>query len=219
MSAHFHRELGKLKDALLSLSTFVLEQVDTAVTSLMNRDAGLAQKVEREDARVDRAEIDLEEECLKILALYQPVASDLRLIVCALKMNNDLERIGDLAVNIAHKTLALCRFSELELPGVLSRMCSAVQSMLRDSVESLVHGNTALARDVLRRDAEVDAMKREVRRWAEECIRGNLELLSGALAIMAAARNLERIADHATNLAEDVIYAVEGEIVRHRAGD
>ena len=219
MSVHFQRELEKLKQSLLSLCNSVLEQVDIAVTSLINRDAELAEKVEREDACIDRAEIDLEEECLKILALYQPVARDLRFIVCALKINNDLERIGDLAVNIAHKTLALCRCSELELPPVLPQMCSSVRQMLRDSVESLVRGDAILARSVLRRDAEVDEMKRVVRRWAEDCIRGNLELLSGALAIMAASRNLERIADHATNVAEDVIYAVEGEIVRHRGSD
>lgn len=219
MTVHFQRELLKVKDSLLSLSNRALDQVDRAVRSFVQRDATLAEQVIRDDRAIDQAEIELEEECLKILALYQPVARDLRFIVCALKMNNDLERIGDLAVNIARKTLTLCKKEPVELPGVITEMCTAVQQMLRDSVDALVQGQSAKARDVLRRDAEVDAMKRSVRRWAEELIRSDVERLGAALAIMAASRNLERIADHATNLAEDVIYLVEGEIVRHQAGD
>lgn len=219
MTVHFQRELLKVKDSLLSLSNRALDQVDRAVRSFVQRDATLAEQVIRDDRAIDQAEIELEEECLKILALYQPVARDLRFIVCALKMNNDLERIGDLAVNIARKTLTLCKKESVELPGVITEMCTAVQQMLRDSVDALVQGQSAKARDVLRRDAEVDAMKRSVRRWAEELIRSDVERLGAALAIMAASRNLERIADHATNLAEDVIYLVEGEIVRHQAGD
>ncbi|MCS7237676.1 MAG: phosphate signaling complex protein PhoU [Thermoguttaceae bacterium] len=219
MTVHFQRELGKVKDSLLRLSNRALDQVDRAVRSFVERDSALAEQIIRDDKEIDHAEIELEEECLKILALYQPVARDLRFIVCALKMNNDLERIGDLAVNIARKTQTLCKKPPVELPGVLAEMCGAVQQMLRDSVDALVQGQSSLARSVLRRDAEVDEMKRSVRRWAEEVIRSDINLLGPALAIMAASRNLERIADHATNLAEDVIYLVEGEIVRHQAGD
>jgi phosphate transport system protein len=219
MTVHFRRELNSLKSDLLRLCESALQQVDAAVRALTSRDEGLAREVCRRDVDIDRAEIELEEECLKILALYQPVASDLRFIVCALKMNNDLERIGDLAVNIARKALSLCQATAVELPSTLREMCQAVHEMLRDSVRSLVEGDSSLARSVLRRDAEVDRMKRDVRKWAEELIRRRVDDLSAALAIMAASRNLERIADHATNLAEDVVYMVEGGIVRHRGGE
>ncbi len=216
MSVHFQREMGKLKSRLVELCNRVLHQVDRAVQSLMERHRETAQQVLEDDRRIDIEEVEVEEECLKILALYQPVARDLRFIVCALKMNNDLERIGDLAVNIARKTLSLCKQDGVQLPNILPEMCMSVQQMLRDSAEALVKGDSELARSVLRRDAEVDKRKREVRQWAEELIRQDVGLLRSALAIMAAARNLERMADHATNICEDVIYLVEGAIVRHQ---
>lgn len=219
MTVHFQREMERLKNRLMDLCNQVLEQVDQAVQSFMQLSRPVAEQVIEQDRRVDMQEIELEEECLKILALYQPVARDLRFIVCALKMNNDLERIGDLAVNIARKTLSLCKRNPGELPGVLSEMCSSVQKMLRDSLQALVQSDSALAKSVLRRDSDVDQMKRAVRRWAEDLIRRDVEQLTPALAIMAAGRNLERIADHATNLAEDVIYLVEGEIVRHHGAE
>ncbi len=218
MTAHLKREMDQLKRSLFSLCGLVEEQVDAAVEALANRDADSARAVEEKDRQIDEFEIQVEEECLRILALYQPVAVDLRFIVCALKMNNDLERIGDLAVNIARKAVTLVRQEPIPLPPQLRTMGEECPKMLRNSVDALIRGDASLARDVLRRDAEVDSMKQQVRQWGEDTILRDPKRLTAVLAIMAASRNLERIADHATNIAEDVIYMIEGHIVRHHAG-
>ena len=161
----------------------------------------------------------MEEECLKTLALYQPVAIDLRLIVVVLKINNDLERIGDLAVNIARKAKRLATLPAIENPFDLAGMGEKTQAMLRDSIDALVNVDVALAGNVCGRDDEIDAMKREIRRTSEELIRREPEHVAAILNVMAASRNLERVADLATNIAEDVIYMVEGKIVRHGEGE
>ena len=161
----------------------------------------------------------MEEDCLKTLALHQPVAVDLRLIVAVLKINNDLERIGDLAVNIAKKSGRLADASAHEIPFDLAGMWEKTQSMLRDSIDALVNMDVPLAGNVCGRDDEVDAMKRDIRRTAEGIIHEDPDRVGTMLTLMAASRNLERIADLATNIAEDVIYMVEGKIVRHGDGE
>jgi len=216
MSVHLHREIEKLKKQLLSLCALVEEQVDTAARALVDRDADAARAVEERDAEVDRREVELEEECLKILALYQPVASDLRLVVAVLKINSDLERIGDLAVKIARRTAALAPEASMAMPFDLPAMCEKSRSMLRDSIDALVNCDSVLAQNICLRDDEVDSMKREIRRKAEQIIRAQPEQVSSLLGFLAVARNLERIADHATNIAEDVIYLIEGKVVRHK---
>lgn len=215
MSVHFFRELEDLKRSLLGLCAMVEAQVHDAVRALLDRDEELTYSVERRDRDVDHREIEIEEECLKILALYQPVAGDLRLIVAALKINNDLERIGDLAVNIARKARALTHLPSLTTPFDLGGMSGKTQSMLHDSLDALVNLDANLAKDVCKRDDAVDKMKREIRVSAEEMIQQNPENTQAMLRIIAVARNLERIADCATNIAEDVIYMTEGGIVRH----
>jgi phosphate transport system protein len=219
MSVHLQRAIELLKKRLLSLCAIVEEQVQIAVRSLLDRDEKMAREVQRRDEEIDRREVDVEEECLKILALHQPVAVDLRLIICALKMNNDLERIGDLAVNIANKAMTLSQHPPIEFPFDLAEMSDKAQIMLRDSLDSLVNLDDGLASDVCRRDDEIDRMKHDIRLWAEDILRVQPDKVAPLLALMAASRNLERIADHATNIAEDVIYMVHGNIVRHGTGD
>jgi phosphate transport system protein len=215
MVSHLQNEIDKLKLALLSLCAAVEGQVEKSVRALLTRDARLAEQVEQNDQDIDRREVDVEEECIRVLVLYQPVANDLRLVVSALKINNDLERIGDLAVNIAHKATALAAEPDMDFPVDVSGMWSRTQAMLRDSLDAMIKGDVALARDVCLRDEEVNRMKREARLKIEELLTQNPEGNRRLLRVMAACRNLERIADLATNIAEDVIYLAEGRIVRH----
>jgi len=219
MSVHFQREIDGLRRHLLSLCAVVDEQVQLAVRALMNRDEELAREVRQRDADVDQREVEVEEECLKILALYQPVAVDLRFIVSALKINNDLERIGDLAVNIARKARVLAAGPPVAIPFDLAEMSEKTQAMLRDSLDAMVNLDTKLANEVCRRDNEIDRMKRDARHQAEELIAADPDQTSILLRLLAVSRNLERIADLATNIAEDVIYLVDGKIIRHQEGE
>jgi phosphate transport system protein len=215
MSIHLQREIEKLKKHLLSLCAVVEDQVQMAVEAFLERDESSALHVQRRDAEVDQREVEVEEDCLKMLALYQPVANDLRLIVAVLKINNDLEQIGDLAVNIARKAAATAE-TPLDVSFDISGMWEKVQAMLRDSLDALVSMNVELAEAVYVRDDEVDGMKREMRAKIEATSRRQPELLGRLLKFLAVARNLERIADYSVNIAEDVIYMVNGTIVRHR---
>lgn len=215
MSVHLQREINLLKKRLLSLCAMVENQVQLAVRALMDRDEDMAKAVEDRDKEIDQIEVEVEEECLKTLALHQPVAIDLRLVVAALKINNDLERIGDLAVNIAHKAAAFARQPPLEIPFDIAGMWRKTQAMLRDSLDALVNVDASLAHAVCKRDDEIDQLKHDFRVLAETMISREPQQAASLLRILAVTRNLERIADCATNIAEDVIYMVEGRIVRH----
>jgi len=219
MSVHLQREIERLKKNLLALCALVEEQVQMAVRALLERDPELARRVEHRDLEIDHREVEVEEECLKALALHQPVASDLRLIVSAMKMNSDLERIGDLAVNIAHKAVTVAGQAPMAIPFDLAAMWQKTQRMLRDSLDALVNLDARLAHDVCARDNEVDQLKHENRRTAERLMQENPAQIPVLLNLLAVSRNLERIADHATNIAEDVIYMVEGRIIRHGTGE
>jgi phosphate transport system protein len=215
MSLHLQREIDKLKKHLLTLCAMVEDQVATAIKALLERDEALAREVERRDAEIDHKEIEVEEECLKTLALYQPVAIDLRLIIAAMKINNDLERIGDLAVNIARKAAALAVEPPLDVPFDIIGMWEKTQTMLRDSLNALVNMDSKMAESVCARDDDIDRMKHENRAKLEEMIRQDPGRVGRLLRMLAVSRNLERIADCATNIAEDVIYLAEGKIIRH----
>lgn len=215
MSVHLQREIEQLKKNILALCAIVEEQVQDAVRALLDRNVELAQKVEGRDSEIDRREVEVEEECLKILALHQPVAIDLRFIVSALKINNDLERIGDLAVNVSKKAVSFSNESSMEITYDIAGMWEKTQSMLRDSIDSLINMNSELATEICVRDDEVDRIKHEIRAGVEEQIRREPENVRPLLKLLAVSRNLERIADCATNISEDVIYMVEGRIVRH----
>ena len=215
MSAHFQREISKLKQQVLSLCTMVEGQVEKAVRAVQLRDDELAVEVERLDEEIDLREIEVEEECLKTLALYQPVAVDLRFVVSTLKINHDLERIGDLAVNIARKVRGLVLDTPPELTCDLGLMCEKTQLLLRDSIDSLINMNAADAAAICTRDDEIDQMKATIRKEIETAIRKQPDKVGSLLKLLAVSRNLERIADLATSIAEDVVYLVEGRIMRH----
>lgn len=219
MSVHLQLEIERLKKSLLGLCALVEDQVQMAVRALLNRDVEMAHTVEQRDKDIDRREIEVEEECLKTLALHQPVAIDLRFIIAVLKINNDLERIGDLAVNIARKAAAFTEEIRMDIPCDIAGMWEKTQAMLRDSLDAMVNMDAGLASKVCLRDDEVDDIKREIRITVEDLIRREPDKVRPLLRLLAVARNLERIADCATNIAEDVIYMAEGRIVRHSVSD
>jgi phosphate transport system protein len=216
MSAHLQREIDRLRNKILSLSAFVEEDVRKAARAVTDRDLTLAQQVIDMDNQIDTMEVDIEEECLKILALHQPVAIDLRYIIAVLKINNDLERIGDIAVNMAERALFLAIKEPMEMPIDFSRMVAIVQGMLRKSIDSLVNSDIVLATEVIKSDDEIDSLNRESYQRIQARMKSDPARLDSYTQLLALSRHLERIGDHATNIAEDVIYMVEGRIARHR---
>lgn len=214
MSIHLQKDIEKLKNKILALSAIVEKAVIEAFASIESCDANLAQKVIKGDKEIDQLEIDVEEECLKLLALHQPVATDLRFIIAVLKINNDLERIGDLAVNIAERTLFLSKQdTEYTIPSHLREMAETAESMLRRSLDALINMDADLARNIFKSDDIVDSLLHKMYVYMENTEgQGNLKSM---MRIIFAARHIERIADLATNIAEDVIYTIEGGIVRH----
>ena len=216
MKLLLHKEMERLKNEMLALSAVVEELLRKAMSALQEHNAERAREVIAADERVDQLEVELEETALKIIALHQPVADDLRLIVSVLRINSDLERIGDLAVNIAERASYLAGAEALAVPIDFAPMAEKAQEMLTKSLDSFVNMDTALAKQVLDMDNEVDAMNRRMYCAVYELIRKNPEDVEVLLHLLSASRHLERIADHATNIAEDVIYMVDGRIVRHK---
>ena len=216
MPSHLRRELDRLKKMVLELSALVEENLLKAVRAVHDRNVAMAKEVIATDQQVDAMEVDVEEECLKILALHQPVAIDLRFIVAVLKLNSDVERIGDLAVNIAERAEFLANNPKIELPDNIAQMFDRTQKMLRDVLRALIEMNAALARGVREADDEVDELHRGMYQYVEKKIREHPEEMERQIQLLTVSRYLERIADHTTNIAEDVIYMIEGEIVRHR---
>jgi phosphate transport system protein len=219
MRVRLQRDIDKLKTRVLALSTLVEERFRLAVKSIECRDAELARKVIEGDIEIDHAEVDVEEECLKILALHQPVADHLRYIVAMLKMNNDLERIGDLAVNIAERAEKIALQGELSVPFDYFTMCQKTGDMVKKSLDSLVNRDLHLAYEVCAQDDDVDFMKNVMQAQFAEEIRKDQGHVESMIDMFLVSRHLERIADHATNIAEDVIYMITGEIHRHRGAD
>ena len=215
MTVHLQTEIENLKKDILSLVAVVEENVGRAVKSIENRDSRLGEKAIEVDNEIDRREVEIEENCLKILALHQPVAIDLRFIAALLKLNNDLERIGDLAVNIAERAIYLAKTEKTDISFDYREMTQKTEAMLKKSFDSFVDMNAELAREVIDSDDEVDEIERRIVAKTEKAIRQHPDQVDRLLHHMFVARHLERIADHATNIAEDVIYMVEGEIVRH----
>ena len=215
MSVHLQREIEKLKKMCLWLSARVEENVQKAARAISDRDEGLAVQVIESDEEIDEMEVEVEEECLKILALHQPVAADLRFIVAVLKLNNDLERIGDLAVNTAKRAIELSRLPEVAIPFDLSDQVHKARQMLKKSLDALVNMDAKLAREVCVADSDVDAIYREMYEQVKAVIARDPSSLDAMILLLRVSRNIERTADHATNIAEDVIYMVRGEIIRH----
>ncbi|MBN1867028.1 phosphate signaling complex protein PhoU [Candidatus Sumerlaeota bacterium] len=217
MTRHFHKELDKIKKRVLWLGTVVEDGVRKSVEALLHRDPVLARQVIEDDAKVDEIEVEVEEECLKVLALHQPVAVDLRFLVAVLKINNDLERVGDYAVNIAERAEFLALHEPVPLEFDFERMTRKSQDMLKRSLNALVNMDVALAREVGAADDEVDRMNREMYEIVQEEMSRRPEQIKALIHLLSVSRHLERIADLATNIAEDVVYMVKGEIVRHKA--
>jgi phosphate transport system protein len=216
MAIHLQREIERLKKQILTLSAVVEDNVQKAVKAISDRDERLAHRVIDRDFDIDQMEVEVEEECLKILALHQPVAIDLRFIIAVLKINNDLERIGDLAVNIAERAIYLSARQAVNVPFDLPKMATLTQTMLHQALDALVNLDAGLASSVCLADDEVDSMNRAMYTQVELEIGLHPDQIDGLINLLAVSRQLERIGDHATNIAQDVIYMIEGQIVRHR---
>ncbi len=215
MVAYFQKELNRMNSMILSLGAMVEDRFRMAIRAIDYQDLATAKKIIASDYEIDDMEVEVEEECLKILALYQPVAVDLRFLVAVIKINNDLERIADQAVNIA---LRVEQLSQQEAPAFsfdYLPMAEKAGKMLKDSLDSFVNLDGDLARNVLRTDDEVDACAADVFGLLREAMQNNSDQINYLMNLFLISRHLERVADHATNIAEEVIYMIEGEIVRH----
>lgn len=216
MTVLFEKELENLKKLILTEGSLVEEAIARAIQAFLNRDVEQAQAVIRDDKKLDRMEIDVEEECLKILALHHPVANDLRFVVAVLKINNDLERMGDLAANIAKRADFIARNEPIRLDFNFPGMAAKAQSMVRRSIDALIGRDAALARQVCVDDDELDVMRHSLHQIVPARVEQKPEAADLLIEYLAIARHLERLGDMATNIAEDVIYMAEGEIIRHR---
>ena len=214
---HFAVELEDLNFALLEMSALVESSIHCSVQALVERDERMARRVIEDEHRVNAMELDIDARVTRLLALNQPVAGDLRLLVMALKINTDLERMGDLAVNIAERALSLMRIPPVKPLIDTPRMAALVEDMLHRSLDSFVRRDAELAASVLPADDEVDGLRNRIYDELKRVMQENPGVVSPAVDLMFVARNLERIADHATNIAEDVIYLVRGVDVRHHA--
>ena len=214
MTAGLQQETQDLKNRVLSLADQVEQTLDEAVSSVMNNDLQLAQRIISSDRKVDAAEVEIEEECLRLLEVYQPESIDLRLIITVLKINNDLERVGDLAVNIAERALFLAK-KEKKHAIDFSDMAYKVKRMLKNSLEAFVQMDPTIAHAVCAADDEIDDINREMYRTVKAAIRQEPEDINTWISLLTVSRCLERIADLATNLAEDIIYLINGRIIRH----
>jgi phosphate transport system protein len=212
---HFEIELQALKNRLLGMGALVEERVHGAMQALMERRIEAAESIVAGDAEVNDLQIEIDDRCLKLLALQNPMASDLRLITAAMKINADLERIGDQAVNIAENAVKVAALPPLRPIIDLPRMAELAEAMTRDSLDAFVRRDAELARDILARDDAVDQLKDQIFRVLLTHMMADPGTIERALSLILVSRNLERIADHATNIAEDVIFVVEAKDVRH----
>jgi phosphate transport system protein len=217
MSKHLQRDLDKLQRDIVAMAASVEDAVYKTVRALQDFKIDLAEEVLDGEKQIDEDENVIEDECLKMLALHQPVAKDLRRIVAALKIITDLERMGDLAEDIAERAIALVGLPKLPPVSMpLERMADLTTSMVRQSLDAYVHQDTRLARKVCRLDDEVDALNKSIIDQLILMMRESPDYVEPGLSLFSAVRHLERIADHATNIAEEVVYQAEGEVVRHR---
>jgi phosphate transport system protein len=215
MQRHFHEELEALKQTLLAMGGLVEDQIRRVMTALLERDSALAQEVIDRDRQVNAYDVEVDETCVELLALHQPAAGDLRFITTAMKIVTDLERIGDQAVNIAQRALELNEEPQLKPYIDLPRMAERAQRMVNESLDAFVARDTALARRVCAEDAEVDVLKEQIFRELLTFMMADARTIPRAIRLMLISRFLERVADHATNIAEMVVYMVESKMVRH----
>jgi len=215
MSKHFQRELDKIKRMLLSLGAMIENRVRETKNAIDSYDHDIAAEIIKHDYEIDEMEVEIEEECLKIMALHQPVAVDLRFLVAVIKINNDLERIGDQAVNIAQRIQTINKQEQIDFVFDYAEMAAKTETMLNMSLDALVSFDIDIAFKVVILDDEVDEIKSEAYRLIKSALKENPDHVGYLINLLLISRHLERMADHATNIAEEVIYMIEGQIVRH----
>ena len=218
MSKHLDRELDSLRNQLTAQFGAVEQMIQMAVRALVRREVTLAREVIVRDREVDASDIRIEEECLKLLALHQPVAADMRWLIAVVKVNGELERMADLACNIAERARDLDLYPLFPVPDQLTDMSRAATEMVRQALDAFVEGNSRKANHVLESDDEVDELNRIVIDQLHQLMKEDVEQIEPSVHCFSASRHLERIADLASNIAEDVIYLVDGDIVRHQHG-
>ena len=219
MQRHFEQELDSLKTNLIKMGSIAEESVRLSIKALLNKDNSLALRVIDNEERINSLEIEIDNAIVDILALQQPVAIDLRLILAAQKINNDLERIGDHAVNIAESVESILKAKEeLELIS-LPKMAELAEKMLRNSLDSFIHNDPKLSMAVLKDDDTIDDLNRDVFRRVVDRMKDNQRTIETGMGLIRISRNLERIADLSTNIAEEVIFIAQARIVKHHAGD
>jgi phosphate transport system protein len=216
MAKHLQRELNIIKKRILSLGASVEERVHKVGGIIESRDIYDANRLIKEDVEIDDQEVEIEEECLKILALHQPVAVDLRFLIAIIKINNDLERIADETVNVAERVLTMAKHTDnIDFTIDYSQMVKQVAAMLKGSLDSLINMDTDEAFKIVLQDDVVDEIHRDAYRRVKVAIKEQPDCVTYLINMYLISRHLERIGDHTTNIAEEVIYMIEGEIVRH----
>lgn len=219
MERHFEHDLGQLKERLLVMAGLAERAVHQSVQAVFEKNENLANRVLEEEPAINEMQIEIDDRVMQLVALQAPMAVDLRFILCASRINNDLERIGDQAVNIAQSALRILRHPQVKPYVDLPRMSELAEGMVRESLNALVHGDADLAKSVLVRDDEVDHLRDQIFRELLTYMMENSAVVFPAFELVLITKNLERIGDHATNIAEDVIYMVAGRDVRHLAAD
>ena len=217
METHFQQELTKLKEQLLKMGGLAERAISNAIDALVKRDTPLAEKTIGEDEKINKMELVIDEWCLKLLALHQPLAADLRFITSAMRINVELERIGDLAVNIAERVVSLNQEPQLKPYIDIPRMAEITKNMVKDVLDAFVNGDADLARGVCQRDDQVDALNDQVFRELITYMLADPKTITRAVHLIIVSRYLERIADHATNIAEGVIFMVKALVIKHHA--
>lgn len=215
-SSHYERELQEIKNGLIYIGALTEKAIDSAMKSLLDRDSDLAREVIEGDYEIDTKDSELEEKCIRLLALRQPAAGDLRFITTAIKIDGHLERIGDMAVNIAEKAIILNELPQLKPYIDLPRMAEITREMIKESLDALVNSDTALANEVRVKENTVDALNEQIFRELLTFMLEDPRTIHRAVIIMQISKNLERIADHAKGIADMVIYMVTGQSVRHQ---
>ena len=212
---HFDDELADLKTTLLRMAGLAEDQIDKALTALVTRDSGLARHVIERDHQVNTLDVEIDEECIRLLALHQPAARDLRLVTTAMKISTELERISDLAENVSERTIELNEEPQLKPYIDIPLMGKMARTMVKESIDAFVKDDSALARKVLTDDDFVDDLMEQLFRELLSFMLEDTRTISRAIRLSFIAKYLERMADHATNIAELVVYLVEGKIIRH----
>ncbi len=217
--SHFHRQMEQLKEDLLKMAGLVEEAIHEATRALVSRDAALARTVIQNDRRINALENQIEGHCIKLLATQQPVAVDLRFITSAMKINTFLERMGDQAVNLAERSLELMEMDWVEVPGTLEQMAAIAQGMTRRCLDAFVRRDVSLAYAVCSRDDELDSLNRDLLEEMLNWMMREQRLVRRGVELIISGRHLERIGDEATNISEEVVFLVEGTIIRHLAAE